>query len=130
MKKLYLFFLFTGLIKLHAQQFALIKDINPGSATSSISYLTNVNNTLFFAANNGTNGMELWKSNGTDAGTVIVKDIMSGIGSSSIGYLTNVNGILFFVANNGSNGTELWKSDGTDAGTVMVKDIRSGSMGS
>ncbi len=130
MKKLYLFILFTGLLKLHAQQFTLIKDINPGSATSNISYLTNVNNTLFFAANNGTNGMELWKSNGTSPGTVLVKDIMAGTGSSSIGYLTNVNGILFFVANNGSNGTELWKSDGTDAGTVMVKDIRSGSMGS
>jgi ELWxxDGT repeat protein len=130
MKKLYLFILFTGLLKLPAQQFTLIKDINPGSATSNISYLTNVNNTLFFGANNGTNGMELWKSNGTSSGTVLVKDIRTGTGSSSIGYLTNVNGILFFVANNGSNGTELWKSDGTDAGTVMVKDIRSGSMGS
>lgn len=130
MKKLYLFFLFNGLFKLYAQQFTLIKDINPGSGTSNISYLTNVNNILFFAANDGTNGMELWKSDGTSTGTVLVKDIQVGTGSSSIGYLTNVNGILFFVANNGSNGTELWKSDGTDAGTIMVKDIRSGSMGS
>ena len=36
---------------------------------------TNVNGTLFFAANDGTHGRELWKSDGTAAGTVLVKDI-------------------------------------------------------
>lgn len=112
------------------QQFTLIKDINPGSGSSNICYLTRVNNTLFFAANNGTHGMELWKSDGTTAGTMMVKDINAGAGSSSIGYLTAVGSNVFFVASNGINGTELWKSDGTEAGTVMVKDIRSGSLGS
>ncbi|MEP7374415.1 MAG: ELWxxDGT repeat protein [Chitinophagaceae bacterium] len=113
-----------------AQQFSLLKDINPGSASSNICYLTNVDNTMFFAATNGMNGMELWKTDGTDNGTVMVKDIKPGSANSSIGYLTEVNHILFFVANNGSAGTELWKSDGTTAGTVMVRDIRPGSMGS
>ena len=41
--------------------------------------LTNVNGTLFFAADDGTNGCELWKSDGTAAGTVLVKDIRPGI---------------------------------------------------
>ena len=113
-----------------AQQFSLLKDINPGSASSNICYLTKVDNAMFFAATNGINGMELWKTDGTDNGTVMVKDIKPGSPNSSIGYLTEVNHSLFFVANNGSNGTELWKSDGTTAGTVMVKDIRSGTMGS
>lgn len=112
------------------QQFALLKDINPGAPSSNICYLTNVNNTLFFAANNGINGMELWKTDGTEIGTQLVKDINPGSFSSSIGYLTKAGNTLFFVANNGVNGTELWKSDGTAAGTVMIKDIRSGSMGS
>ena len=40
--------------------------------------LTNVNGTLFFAADDGTNGKELWKSDGTAAGTVMVKDINPG----------------------------------------------------
>ena len=40
--------------------------------------LTNVNGTLFFTANDGTHGYELWKSDGTAAGTVLVKDINPG----------------------------------------------------
>ena len=40
-----------------------------------VSNLTNVNGTLFFTANDGTHGIELWKSDGTAAGTMMVKDI-------------------------------------------------------
>ena len=101
----------------------MLKDINPGAGSSSPAYLTNVNDTLFFRASNGTNGYELWKSDGTLAGTVMVKDINPGAGNSSPSYLTNVNSVLFFQASDGTNGFELWKSDGTLAGTVMVKDI-------
>jgi ELWxxDGT repeat protein len=131
MKKLLLTLCAGGLFYFgQSQQFTLLKDINPGTASSNICYLTNVDNVMFFAATNGVNGMELWKTDGTDAGTVMVKDIRPGASNSSIGYLTSVNHVLYFVANNGVNGTELWKSDGTAAGTVMVKDIRSGSLSS
>lgn len=131
MKKLLLVFYLAAIsFAAAAQQFSLLKDINPGPVSSNICYLTNVDNTLFFAANNGIKGMELWKSDGTEAGTVLVKDIYTDSPSSSIGYLTHVNHKLFFVANNGSTGTELWKSDGTEAGTILVKDIRPGTMGS
>ncbi len=88
------------------------------------SELTNVNGTLFFLADDGSNGYELWKSDGTAAGTVLVKNIRSSPGLPRS--LTNVNGTLYFVANDGSTGYELWKCDGTTAGTVMVKDIMSG----
>ena len=77
---------------------------------------------------NGANGAELWRSDGTAAGTVQVKDINTS-GSSSPSNLFDYNGILVFAANASptATGIELWKSDGNDAGTVLVKDIYSTS---
>src|SRR5262249_48897227 len=71
-------------------------------------------------------GDELWKSDGTEQGTVLVKDIYPGRESSDPTYLTNVNSTLFFTAFEPNTGYELWKSDGTEAGTVLVKDIYPG----
>jgi trimeric autotransporter adhesin len=101
----------------------MVKGINPGAGGSSPGALTNFNGTLYFSANDGTHGFELWKSDGTAAGTMMVKDINPGAGGSSPGALTNFNGTLYFSANDGTHGFELWKSDGTAAGTTMVKDI-------
>jgi ELWxxDGT repeat protein len=81
-----------------------------------------INGTLFFVGGNDTYGGELWKSNGTPAGTVMVKDINPGSASSSPSQLTNVNGTLYFIADDGAHGLELWKSN--DSGTQLVKDIR------
>ncbi len=105
----------------------LVKDINPGGGASEISSTVNVNGTLFFAATNGTQGKELWKSDGTAAGTVLVKDINPGAGSADVANLTIMNGKLYFTANNGSTGAELWETDGMTAGTVMVKDLNPGT---
>jgi ELWxxDGT repeat protein len=85
--------------------------------------LTDVDGTLFFIADDGILGSELWKSDGTPEGTIMVKDIHIGRSSSNISPPVAVNGILFFAADDGSSGRELWKSDGTPEGTVLVKDI-------
>src|SRR5205807_2023500 len=90
----------------------------PGSYTPSYAQLTNVNGTLFFVANDGTTGNELWKTDGTPAGTGLVKDIQAGVIGSWPRKLTSFRGKLFFAADDGS-GIELWRSDGTQAGTVM-----------
>ena len=108
-----------------------VKDINPylgilEDRGSNPSQLTSVNQLLFFSANDGTNGYELWKSDGTSDGTVMIKNI-NPTGSSNPSNLRNVNGVLYFTADNGTDGIELWKSDGTDAGTVLVKNINAGS---
>jgi ELWxxDGT repeat protein len=103
----------------------LVKDINQQGPGSGVSSPLVVNNTLFFAANNHHSGYELWKSDGTVAGTQLVKDIWPGAASSYPSSLTNVNGTLYFTAD-GGNGVELWKSDGSAAGTQLVKDIQPG----
>jgi ELWxxDGT repeat protein len=104
-----------------------VKDINPGAASAFASgfeaNLTNVDGTLFFAADDGQNGVELWKSDGTAAGTVQVKNIAAGTVSAKPKALTNVQGMLFFGAEQGDGVDRLWKSDGTEGGTVLVKDI-------
>ncbi|MGF1489225.1 MAG: ELWxxDGT repeat protein [Prochloraceae cyanobacterium] len=44
--------------------------------------MTNVNGTLFFTADDGKNGRELWKSDGTLSGTTLVADLNPGRNSS------------------------------------------------
>jgi ELWxxDGT repeat protein len=73
------------------------------------------------------NGIELWRSDGTEAGTVIVKNIGAGAASSSPRFLTQSNGLLYFEATTGTTGFEPWRSDGTDAGTFMISDINPGT---
>ena len=73
-----------------------------------------LNGTVYFAADDGISGVELWKSGGTPASTVRVADINSGSGDSNPNWLTAVNGILFFAADDGTHGRELWKTTGTD----------------
>src|SRR5262245_37616704 len=85
-----------------------------------------------FTANNGTNGFELWISDGTAAGTKLLKDInttTAGAYSTPYGFY-GFKGKIYFAANNGIDGYELWVTDGTAAGTKLVKDINDGSTGS
>ncbi|MFZ2197239.1 MAG: ELWxxDGT repeat protein, partial [Thermodesulfovibrionales bacterium] len=110
---------------LAAPQPFLVKDINTVDSTgSSPQSLAEVNGITYFSATDGINGTELWKSNGTEAGTVLVQDIVTGPDSSDPYYLTNVNGTLFFIAYDPAHGVELWQSSGT--GATLVKDIVTG----
>lgn len=88
------------------------------------------NGDLYLTASDGVSGNELWKTDGTEAGTVLVKDIRPGVESSLPLNLTVFNGALYFIADDGVYGRELWKTDGTEGSTIMVKDIYPGSSGS
>ncbi|MBD2057868.1 pre-peptidase C-terminal domain-containing protein [Oculatella sp. FACHB-28] len=113
------------------QTTAKVKAIKPGATSTDISGLTNINGVLYFAADDGVNGTELWKSDGTAAGTVLVKDINTTVGGSSLPRsLTAVGDTLYFVASNQGGNFELWKSDGTAAGTVQVADLAAGLVSS
>lgn len=85
----------------------IVKDINSGSADGlSLEYLSYIYTTgaLYFPATNGTNGVELWKTDGTSPGTAMVQDIIPGLDSSKpqINYFI-VNGKILFEATDGDN---------------------------
>ena len=104
-----------------AQTPVLVKDIYSGTANSNPEQLTDVNGTLFFVATTGTSGTgtgkELYKSNGTSAGTTLVKDIYIG-GNSNPANLTNWNGTLYFTA---TDATHTVQSFGKQTALLQVR---------
>jgi ELWxxDGT repeat protein len=122
----------------------LVKDIRIGSESGLVKELTAVNlavggPTLFFAADEGVNGLELWRSDGEEENTRLVRDIFPGAELGETGpspfssgprFLTASGGLLFFRAQNAANGYELWRSDGISTTTTLVKDINEGPDGS
>ncbi|HET9766152.1 MAG TPA: ELWxxDGT repeat protein [Thermoanaerobaculia bacterium] len=85
---------------------------------------------LFFPADDGIHGAELWTTDGTAAGTRLVADVAPGVASSSPRALAAGGGAVFFAAHDGVHGFELWKSDGSAAGTRLVHDIAPGAASS
>lgn len=108
----------------------MVRDIYAGGNGSSPGELVNMNGKVFFTADDGLRGRELWRSDGTPAGTVMIKDIYTGSASSAPKNLTVVGNVLYFTADDGLRGRELWRSDGTPAGTLIVKDINPGAASS
>ncbi|MES2410289.1 MAG: T9SS type A sorting domain-containing protein [Bacteroidota bacterium] len=119
----------------------MIKNINLSTNdfdfnTFFASFLSADANKAFFIGNDGTNGDELWVTDGTEAGTILTKDIYAGATGSQIKVSDSMgsnmkDGKLYFFAVNGTggftiNGEEPWVSDGTPAGTFMLKDIKTG----
>ncbi len=98
--------------------------------TSNPQSIVEVNGSVYFQASNRSTGAELWKSDGTAAGTQLVRDLAPGLYTGSYpSNLTNFNGMLYFTASDPFTGQQnLWKSDGTSAGTVLVTDSTSANI--
>ena len=105
----------------------MVTDINTTQSDSAGSFpsaFAIYNGLLYFSANDGTHGYELWVTDGTANGTHLVYDIYPGTFSASPADLTVFNGKLYFSATDSVNGTEMWSTDGTT--TQLVFDFNAG----
>src|SRR5205823_4589819 len=95
----------------------MVRSIVDGAASPNITGLTTVDGAVaFFSAYSIDAGYELWRSDGTSAGTFMVRDNNPGTANATPTAITSVGGLAFFAANVGA-GLGLWRSDGTSAGT-------------
>lgn len=81
-----------------------------------------------FAGFDPATGWEIWRTDGTPAGTTLLADISPGPPSSSPQRLTRIANRVYFFANDGAHGQELWLTDGTPGGTGMVADLAVGGL--
>jgi ELWxxDGT repeat protein len=100
-----------------------LSPVDPTDVTATGAQFITVGGTLYFAANNGANGYELYRSDGTKTGTKMIRDLAPPgtnqfVDGSYPTNLTDVNGTLFFTADG-----FLWKTDGTAAGTEKLKTV-------
>jgi ELWxxDGT repeat protein len=56
----------------------ILANINPGVAGSNPTNFKILGNILYFKATNTSSGTELWKTDGTTAGTAMVTDLIAG----------------------------------------------------
>ncbi|MCE9668162.1 hypothetical protein LY474_10085 [Myxococcus stipitatus] len=85
---------------------------------------------VFFSADDGERGRELWMSPGESGCVSLVKDIRAGVPGSVPRFLTPMGKWVYFVADDGVHGPELWRTDGTTVGTTLVRDVLPGALGS
>jgi ELWxxDGT repeat protein len=104
--------------------------VAPVTRASSPQSFTELGGVALFSAADAWRGAELWRTDGTEAGTALVADINRGsLGSAPSGF-TVIDGIAYFAADDGVHGVELWRTDGTADGTALVADIFPGPSGS
>jgi ELWxxDGT repeat protein len=85
-----------------------------------------VGDRLYFVADDGVHGEELWISDGTTEATRLVRDIHPDLEQErdyGVQQLTDVDGTLFFLAGDEFYRRALWTSDGTESGTVSLPVI-------
>lgn len=110
-----------------AQLPRVITNINP-TGDARVEWITRAGDRVFFHADDGVVGAELWCIDAS--GPRLVRDIQPGSVGSSPREFAAVGDKLFFSAGTIAEGQELWVSDGTALGTKLVKDILPGRLAS
>lgn len=102
---------------------SLLADINPGATGSSTDKFISFKNEVYFAADDGTNGQELWKTDGTSPGTAMVANVGSGASNAYPYAFSKTANYLYFVANDATF-YRFYRTDGTSAGTVPLYNVQ------
>lgn len=103
---------------LHDRMFTVY---NQGTNDAARKKIVVHNNNLYFAFSDPQHGAELWKSDGTKAGTNMLLDITSGTGSAAPMNFAVANSYVFFTVLNAGK-QDLWRTDGTTGGTIKLRD--------
>ncbi len=107
----------------------MVYDFVPGEDSAPLLHLpsTATGGKLFFFLNLPGSSIALWRSDGTEVGTI---QLTSEDVRPMADTLVALGDQVFFVADDGFHGFELWMSDGSVEGTAMVTDLEPGPEGS
>lgn len=106
----------------------IVKDVRPGPPSSNdgeSGIVAAELGVVYFVANDGVSGTELWRSDGTAEGTRLVVDLREGSRGASITELASWRGRVYFLAEVGAH-MELWSTDGASEGTTRIVEVNSG----
>jgi ELWxxDGT repeat protein len=111
----------------------MVKDITVGTGSSNNSAfykLTHTSNYTYFITNSAGTAGQFWRTDGTNAGTIMLSDFTPNGNFAVPIIIGTMNNKIFFSTVTAATGRELWVSDGTVAGTTLVQDINFGLNGS
>lgn len=108
-----------------------LADVHPGlpdaiSYTGFIKPACTVNGVVYFSADNGSVGQELYKYDGTNTPSLAL-DLESGAGGSFPDNMVTLNNQLYFRAGTSANGYELWTYSPTTMAPQRLTDINPGA---
>lgn len=102
------------------EELALAADIWTGPGSSNPVYFTVLQDRLFFRANDGISGEELWMYNESE-GATLAANVAPGSGASLPAPMAAMGGKLYFSASDGVVGHTLWVYDPARAEADLIK---------
>lgn len=110
----------------------IVADLSPGHSSSNLYPGVSVDGWYYFSADDGVHGREVWRTDGTAAGTELVADLIPGAdGSAPAGFEVAGGYVHFFTYEVGNPAypqntyVHLWRTDPSDNSVMRVKSLRS-----